>query len=217
MAAILLPLLSLTTAAAKLLQSCPTLCDPIDGSPPVSALPRIPQARTLEWAAISFCSAWKWKVKVKLFSRVWLFATPWTAAHQARLPMGFSRQEYWSGLPLPLLSLTKWALISLILCPPLSRLGRDAGGWPISRGRAKSKAEQQGGVWSKRIIGAHSCSGRCNGLHSCNKLETVNFGGNCELWNQEQAGVRPDLSRSWHYSTHRRPRDLLRTIGGFSE
>ena len=88
-------------AAAKLLQSCLTLCDPIDGSPPGSTIPGILQARTLEWAAISFSNAWKWKVKVKSLSHVQLFATPWTAAHQAPLPMGFSRQEYWSGLPLP--------------------------------------------------------------------------------------------------------------------
>jgi len=88
-------------AAAKSLQSCRTLCDPIDGSPPGSAFPGILQARTLEWVAISFSNAWKWKVKVKLLSRVWLLATPWTAAHQAPLSMGFSRQEYWSGVPLP--------------------------------------------------------------------------------------------------------------------
>ena len=88
-------------AAAKSLQSCPTLCDPIDGSPPGSLVPGILQARTLEWVAISFSNAWKWKVKVKSFSRVWLLATPWTAAHQAPPSMGFSRQEYWSGVPLP--------------------------------------------------------------------------------------------------------------------
>ena len=88
-------------AAAKSCQSCPTLCDPIDGSPPGSPIPGILQARTLEWVAISFSNAWKWKVKVKLLSRVQLLATPWTAAHQAPLSMGFSRQEYWSGMPLP--------------------------------------------------------------------------------------------------------------------
>ena len=87
-------------AAAKSLQSCPTLCDPIDGSPPGSAIPGILQARTLEWVAISFSSAWKWKVKVKSLSRIWLLATPWTAAHQAPPFMGFSRQEYWSGVTL---------------------------------------------------------------------------------------------------------------------
>ena len=87
--------------AAKSLQSCPTLCDPIDGSPPGSPVPGILQARTLEWVAISFSNEWKWKVKVKWLSRVWLFATPWTAACQAPPSMGFSRQEYWSGVPLP--------------------------------------------------------------------------------------------------------------------
>ena len=88
-------------AVAKSLQSCLTLCDPIDGSAPGSPVPGILQARTLEWVAISFSNAWKWKVKVKLLSRVWLFATPWAAAYQAPPPMGFSRQEYWSGVPLP--------------------------------------------------------------------------------------------------------------------
>ena len=89
------------TAAAKSLQSCPTMCNPIDGSPLGSSVPGILQARTLEWVAISFSNAWKWKVKVKSLSRVQLFVTPWTAAYQAPLPMGFSRQEYWSGVPLP--------------------------------------------------------------------------------------------------------------------
>ena len=84
-------------AAAKSLQSCPTLCDPIDGSPPGWIL----QARTLEWVAISFSNAWKWKVKVKLLSHVRLLETPGTAAYQAPPSMGFARQEYWSGLPLP--------------------------------------------------------------------------------------------------------------------
>ena len=88
-------------AAAKSLQSCLTLCDPIDGSLPGSPVPGILQARTLEWVAISFSNAWKWKVKVKSLSRVQLLATPWTVAYQAPPSMGFSRQEYWSGLPLP--------------------------------------------------------------------------------------------------------------------
>ena len=74
---------------------------PIDSSPPGSPIPGILQATTLEWVAISFSNAWKWKVKVKSVSRVWLFAIPWTAAYQAPPSMGFSRQEYWSGLPLP--------------------------------------------------------------------------------------------------------------------
>ena len=86
---------------AKALQSFPTLCDPVDGSPPDSPVPGILQARTLEWVAISFSNAWKWKVKVKSLSRVRLFATPWTVAYQAPPSMGFSRQECWSGLPFP--------------------------------------------------------------------------------------------------------------------
>ena len=84
-------------AAAKSLQSYPILCDPTDGSPPGSAVPGILQARTLEWVAISFSNAWKWKVKVKSLSRVQIFMIPWTAAHQAPPSMAFSRQEYWSG------------------------------------------------------------------------------------------------------------------------
>ena len=94
-------LFSLLAAAAKSLQSCPTLWDLKDRSPPGSPVPGILQARTLEWVAMSFSSAWKWKVKVKSLSHVWLFATTWTAAYQAPPFMGFSRQEYWSGVPLP--------------------------------------------------------------------------------------------------------------------
>ena len=90
-----------SAAAAKSLQSCPTLCDPIDSSPPGLPIPGILQARTLEWVAISFSNAWKWKVKVKSLSRVRLLVTPWTAAYQAPPSMGFSRQQYWSGVPLP--------------------------------------------------------------------------------------------------------------------
>ena len=92
--------LAAAAAAAKSLQSCPTLCDPIDGSPPGSPVPGILQARTLEWVAISFSNAWKWKVKVKSLSRVRLLATTWTTDYQAPRSMGFSRQEYWSGVPL---------------------------------------------------------------------------------------------------------------------
>ena len=94
-------LLAAAAAAAKSLQSCLTLRDPIDGSPPGSPVPGILQARTLEWLAISSSNAWKWKVKVKSLSRVQLWATPWTAAYQAPLSMGFSRQEYWSEVPSP--------------------------------------------------------------------------------------------------------------------
>ena len=103
-------------AAAKLLQWYLTLCDPIDSSPSGSTVPGILQARTLEWVAISFSNAWKWKVKVKLLSRIWLLATPWTAAYQAPLSMGFSRQEYWSGVPLPSLY-TYWDTEINGLCP----------------------------------------------------------------------------------------------------
>ena len=88
-------------AAAAALQSCPTLCHPIDSSPPGSPIPGILQARTLAWDAISFSDAWKWKVKVKSLSRVQLLATLWTAAHQAPQSMGFSRWEYCSGVLLP--------------------------------------------------------------------------------------------------------------------
>ena len=102
-------------AAAKSHWLRPTLCDPIDGSQPGSPIPGILQARTLEWVAISFSNAWKWKVgchfllqcmKVKSLSRVQLLAIPWTAAHQAPHSVGFSRQEYWNGVPLPSLRIT---------------------------------------------------------------------------------------------------------------
>ena len=101
---------SLAAATAKSLQSCPTLCDPIDGSPPGSPVPGILQARTLESVAISFSNAWKWKVKVKSLSRVQASATPWPSAFQAPPSMGFSRQEYWSRVPSPSQShsLTHW-------------------------------------------------------------------------------------------------------------
>ena len=108
------------TAAAKSLQSCPTLCDPIDSSPSGSPVPGILQARTLERVAISFSNASKWKVKVKSLSRVPLLATPWTAAYQAPPSMGFSRQEYWSGVPLPfpsdMCSLRDSCIMSLTYC-----------------------------------------------------------------------------------------------------
>ena len=96
-----LTILNAAAAAAKSLQLCSTLCDPIDGRPPGSSVQGILQARTLEWVAISFSNAWKRKVKVKSLSRVQLLATTWIAAYQAPPSMGFSRQEYWSGVPLP--------------------------------------------------------------------------------------------------------------------
>ena len=122
-------------AAAKSLQSCPTLCDPIDSSPLGSSVPGILQARTLEWVAISFSSAWKWKVKVKLLSHVQLLATPWTAAYQAPPSMGFSRQEYWSG--------------SILLQEDKTEtphgLGDPRGAWPV----LLSQVEPQGGSLGK--------------------------------------------------------------------
>ena len=93
-------------AAAKPLQSCPILCNPINGSPPGSPIPGILWARTLGWVVMSFSNAWKWKVKVKLLSRVQLLVISWTADYQAPPSLGFSRQEYWTGLPLP--SLLLW-------------------------------------------------------------------------------------------------------------
>ena len=103
---LLIMLVHAAAVAAKSLLSCLTLCNPIDGSPPGSPVPGILQARTLERVAIFLSNAWKWKMKVKSLSRVRLFATPWTAASQAPLTMGFSRQEYWSGVPLPSLPST---------------------------------------------------------------------------------------------------------------
>ena len=101
-------MLQSAAATAKSLQLCPTLCDPIDGSPPGSPVPGILQARTLDWVAICFSNAWKGKVKVKSLSCVRLLATAWTAAYQAPPSRGFSRQEYWSGVPLPSLCCSLW-------------------------------------------------------------------------------------------------------------
>ena len=112
---------SAAAAAARSLQLCLTLCN-IDGSPPGSTIPGILQARTLEWVAISFSNAWKWKVKVKLHSRVLLLVTPRTAAYQALPSMGFSRQEYWSGLPLLSLIGSLWYILNISYCIVLCRL-----------------------------------------------------------------------------------------------
>ena len=80
---------SILSLIAKSLQSCRTLYDPIDGSPPGSPIPGILQARTLEWVAVSFSNAWKWKVKVKSLSPVWLLATPWIVATRLLHPWDF--------------------------------------------------------------------------------------------------------------------------------
>ena len=98
-------------AAAKSLQSCPTLCDPIDSSPPGSPVPGILQARTLEWVAISFSNAWKWKVKVKSLSPVRLLATQWTAVYQAPLSMGFSQAR-----------VLEWGAITFSTSSPLATI-----------------------------------------------------------------------------------------------
>ena len=113
--------LSFAAAAAKSLQPCPTLCNPIDGSPPGSPVPGILQARTLEWVAVSFSNAWKWKVKVKSFSHVQLFATPRATAHQAPPSVGFSRQEYWSELPLPSPFILCWLWKKIMLLTKITK------------------------------------------------------------------------------------------------
>ena len=114
-------------AAAKSLLSRPTLSNPIDSSPPGSPVPGILQARTLEWVAISFSSAWKWKVKVKSLTYVRLLATPWTAAHQAPPSMGFFRQEYWSGVPFksPLKNVHRRIYILIVLCTIFNDIDSD--------------------------------------------------------------------------------------------
>ena len=133
--------------AAKSLQSCPTLCDPIGGSPPGSPVPGILQARTLERVAISFSNAWNWKTKVKSLSRVWLFATPWTEAYQAPPSMGFSRQEYWRGLPLPSPNQKITIYLKVISCEKLSfvllQLTAHVGGVSLCRRKHNPKAENQ--------------------------------------------------------------------------
>ena len=117
-------------AAAKSFQSCPTLCDPTDSSPQGSPVPGILQARTLEWVAISFSNAWKWKVKVKSLSHAQLLATPWTAAYQPPPSMGFSRQEHWSGVPLPSPKFTvRHIYLVSFLWPDLRGL-QDLSPWP---------------------------------------------------------------------------------------
>ena len=100
----------------------------MDSSPTGSPVPGILQARTMEWVAISFSNVWKWKVKVKSLSHVRLLVTPWTEAYQAPPFMGFSRQEYWSGVPLPSLGeqygdSTKKLKIELPYNPAISLLG----------------------------------------------------------------------------------------------
>ena len=105
-------------AAAASLQSCPTLCDPTEGSPPGSPVPGILQARTLEWVAISFSNARKWKVKVKLLSLVGLFATPWTAAYQAPPGVFQARALEWGAIAFSVgLSYTNVNISSVFILP----------------------------------------------------------------------------------------------------
>ena len=111
-------------------KSCLTFCDHTDCNPPGISVRGISQARILEWVAISFSNAWKWKVKVKLLSRVWLFATPWTAVYQAPPSMGFSRQEYWSGVPFAFLSPYNWCSLKNKQQKNTSRLWRVC--WPTT-------------------------------------------------------------------------------------
>ena len=93
------------STAAKSLQSCLTLCDPIDGSPPGFPDPGILQARTLAWGCHFLLQCMKVKSETEVAQSCPTLATPWTAAYQAPPSMGFSRQEYWSGVPLPSLIL----------------------------------------------------------------------------------------------------------------
>ena len=156
-------------AAAKSLQSWPTLCDPIDGSPLGSSVPEILQARILEWVAISFPNAWKWKVKVKSLSLAWLLATPWTAVYQAPLSMGFSRQEYWSGLPLlsPMQESEKWKWSHSVVPDP----------------------QQPHGLQPTRLLRPWDFPGRNTGV-GCHCLLPWNAVLGCNLENDRMISVR---------------------------
>ena len=144
-------------AAAKSLQSCLTLCDPIDGSPPGSPVPGILQAITLEWVAISFSNAWKGKVKGKSLSRVWLLATPWTAAYQAPPSMGFSKQEYWSGVPLPSMATSPLKGSKLSFLAPEDAPVHSVAWAPSPESKASSKGsfEMAGKLWLYQYLGSH--------------------------------------------------------------
>ena len=142
-------------AAAKSLQSCPTLCDPIDGSPPGSPVPGILQTRTLEWVAISFSSAWKWKVKMKSLSRAQLLATPWTAAYQAPLSMGFPGKSTGVGCHCLLHKNTlidpKRSVIKSVWAPKLWRLG-SAALWACGTSVPQPGMEPGSPAWEGRQI-----------------------------------------------------------------
>ena len=174
-----------TAAAAKSLQSCLTLYDPIEGSPPGSPVPGILQARVLEWVAISFSNAWKWKVKVKLLSRVWLFATAWTAAYQAPLPMGFSGQEYWSGLALPhshpqntFISKWEWEWLCQQVCPGIDiKHGpvMSDGGWQRSQHSVSLLPFTGGASGSSEAAPCRGSGDRFRKVRSCWMLYMVRW------------------------------------------
>ena len=142
--------------AAKSLQSCLTLCNPIDCSPPDSPVPGILQARTMQWVVISFFNAWKWKVKEKLLSRVRLLATPWTVAHQAPPSMRFSRQEYCNGVPLPsLIALTRRTFVGKVIALLFNMLSRlvigEGNGNPLQYSCLENLMD--GGAWWATVHG----------------------------------------------------------------
>ena len=161
-------------AAAKSLQSCPTLCDTIDGSPPGSPVPEILQARTLEWAAISFSNAWKWKVTVKSLSRVQFLATPWTAAYQAPPSMGFARQEYWSGVPLPslpggtngkeLVCQCSLGISDICLIPGSGRSPGEGNGYPLQYSCLENPIDR--GAWRSTAHGVAQSRTRLKELNT---------------------------------------------------
>ena len=168
-------LLSSLLIAAKSLQSCPTLCDPRDSSPLGFPIPGILQARTLEWVAISFSNAWKWKVKVKSLSRVQLFSTAWTAAYQAPLSMGFSRQEYWSGVPLPSLLIAaaaKSLQSCLTLCDPIDGSPPCS---PVPGIGLQIEIWQPGDSWSQTIPNGRSHSASL-ARHPCVEVPQAGIG-----------------------------------------
>ena len=213
--------------AAKSLQSCPTLCDPIDSSPPGSPVPGILQARTLEWVAISVSNAGKWKVKVKSLSRVWLLATPWSAAHQAPPSMGFSRQEYWSGVPLPSLKFfISICEIKILLAEPSQSLiykywrrqwhptpvllPRKSHGWRSLVGCSLwSRSESDTTEWLHFHFSL-SCIGEGNGNPlQCSCLENARDGG---AWWAAVYGVAQ--SQTWlKRLSSSRSRDFFKKIG----
>ena len=188
-------------AAAKSLQSCPTLCEPIDGSPSGSTVPEILQARTPEWVALSFSNAWKWKVKVKSLSRVRLLVTPRTAAYQPPPSMGFSRQEYWSGVPLPSpKNQLSWVILTQSLLWSCGQ-GGDLGFHPLKAClglRSSSKLTHM-------IAGGVLSSSTCESLHrDAGVLTTWYLSGESEWWEGERQRDPPretETEREIYYKT----------------